>query len=136
MVARWEALVFQSEREPGNPFYQIYTLDLSTGDVKRISPASAKRLVRSSARQRAKFFSLRRTTIPSPNNTKTMSCISRIGQGASLFVDYDPNGIYAYDEKTGATKRLTSAPVTMPKELLADGKWIAFASLRSAYDHS
>src|SRR5262245_53098245 len=30
-------LVFQSEREPGNPFYQIYTLDLQTGDSKRIS---------------------------------------------------------------------------------------------------
>jgi len=27
LVARWEGLVFQSEREPGNPFYQIYTLD-------------------------------------------------------------------------------------------------------------
>ena len=25
-------LVFQSEREPGNPFYQIYTLDLTTGN--------------------------------------------------------------------------------------------------------
>src|SRR5688500_17787311 len=28
-------LVFQSEREPGNPFYQIYVLDMTTGDVKR-----------------------------------------------------------------------------------------------------
>src|SRR5436190_23397535 len=35
-------LVFQSEREPGNPFYQIYTLDLSSGDVKRISPGLGK----------------------------------------------------------------------------------------------
>src|SRR5579864_1036461 len=35
-------LVFQSEREPGNPFYQIYTLDLSSGDVKRISPGMGK----------------------------------------------------------------------------------------------
>jgi len=26
-------LVFQSEREPGNPFYQIYLLDLGTGDT-------------------------------------------------------------------------------------------------------
>ena len=26
-------LVFQSEREPGNPFYQIYVLDLATGDT-------------------------------------------------------------------------------------------------------
>src|SRR5687767_1636082 len=35
-------LVFQSEREAGNPFYQIYVLDLSTGDTKRISPGTGK----------------------------------------------------------------------------------------------
>src|SRR6266581_9636164 len=35
-------LVFQSEREPGNPFYQIYVLDLATGDTKRISPGYGK----------------------------------------------------------------------------------------------
>src|SRR5512142_475425 len=35
-------LVFQSEREPGNPFYQMYVLDLATGDAKRISPGAGK----------------------------------------------------------------------------------------------
>src|SRR5436190_14613754 len=35
-------LVFQSEREPGNPFYQIYGLDLTTGETKRISPGLGK----------------------------------------------------------------------------------------------
>ena len=35
-------LVFQSEREPGNPFYQIYALDLASGDTKRISPGVGK----------------------------------------------------------------------------------------------
>jgi len=35
-------LVFQSEREPGNPFYQIYVLDLATGDTKRISTGVGK----------------------------------------------------------------------------------------------
>ena len=35
-------LVFQSEREPGNPFYQIYELDLTTGDTRRISTGSGK----------------------------------------------------------------------------------------------
>ena len=35
-------LVFQSEREPGNPFYQIYMLDLETGDSRRISPGHGK----------------------------------------------------------------------------------------------
>ena len=31
-----QRLVFQSEREPGNPFYQIYALDFATGETKRI----------------------------------------------------------------------------------------------------
>src|SRR5947199_5720747 len=35
-------LVFQSEREPGNPFYQIYVLDFATGEAKRISPGVGK----------------------------------------------------------------------------------------------
>src|SRR5467141_5387957 len=35
-------LVFQSEREPGNPFYQIYVLDLGTGDTTRVSTGIGK----------------------------------------------------------------------------------------------
>src|SRR5437762_13120771 len=35
-------IVFQSEREPDNPFYQIYLLDLATGETKRISPGTVK----------------------------------------------------------------------------------------------
>ncbi|MBI4622168.1 MAG: M20/M25/M40 family metallo-hydrolase [Verrucomicrobia bacterium] len=36
------ALIFQSEREPNNPFYQIYLLDLETGDTRRVSPGTGK----------------------------------------------------------------------------------------------
>ncbi|MEO7318536.1 MAG: peptidase M28, partial [Chthoniobacteraceae bacterium] len=35
-------LIFQSEREAENPFYQIYTLDLTTGDSARVSPGVGK----------------------------------------------------------------------------------------------
>ena len=35
-------LIFQSEREPGNPFYQIYLMDLETGDTRRVSPGTGK----------------------------------------------------------------------------------------------
>src|SRR5262245_28876803 len=35
-------MVFQSEREFGNPWYQIYLLDLETGDTARISPGTGK----------------------------------------------------------------------------------------------
>ena len=31
-------LIFQSEREAGNPFYQIYIFDLESGDTHRVSP--------------------------------------------------------------------------------------------------
>ncbi|MEK7699169.1 MAG: hypothetical protein AAB332_02080, partial [Planctomycetota bacterium] len=30
-------LIFQSEREPGNPFYQIYLMSLETGETHRVS---------------------------------------------------------------------------------------------------
>ena len=36
------ALIFQSEREPDNPFYQIYFLDLLTGDTHRVSSGMGK----------------------------------------------------------------------------------------------
>ena len=35
-------MVFQSEREPGNPFFQIYRMDLESGDVRRISTGVGK----------------------------------------------------------------------------------------------
>ncbi|HUU22451.1 MAG TPA: peptidase M28, partial [Phycisphaerae bacterium] len=35
-------LVFMSERQPGNPFFQIYALDFQTGDVSRISTGQGK----------------------------------------------------------------------------------------------
>ncbi|MFP6641285.1 MAG: M28 family peptidase [Myxococcota bacterium] len=35
-------LIFQSEREPGNPFYQIYTLNLRTGASRLVSPGVGK----------------------------------------------------------------------------------------------
>jgi len=35
-------LIFQSEREPENPFYQQYIFDLETGETKRVSPGTGK----------------------------------------------------------------------------------------------
>src|SRR5262245_43301265 len=35
-------LVFQSEREPGNPFYQIYLMDMESGNTTRVSPGTGK----------------------------------------------------------------------------------------------
>jgi Tol biopolymer transport system component len=35
-------LVFQSEREEGNPFFQIYVLDFESGEARRVSPGHGK----------------------------------------------------------------------------------------------
>lgn len=35
-------LIFQSEKEADNPFYQIYILDFETGDINRVSPGYGK----------------------------------------------------------------------------------------------
>jgi len=35
-------LVFQSERDADNPFYQIYLMDLETGDTRRLSTGVGK----------------------------------------------------------------------------------------------
>jgi Tol biopolymer transport system component len=35
-------LVFQSEREADNPFFQIYVANLATGDIRRVSPGRGK----------------------------------------------------------------------------------------------
>ena len=35
-------IVFQSEREPGNPFYQIYRADLENGEIPRVSTGVGK----------------------------------------------------------------------------------------------
>jgi Tol biopolymer transport system component len=37
-----KSLIFQSEREQDNPFYQIYLLDFETGDTHRVSPGIGK----------------------------------------------------------------------------------------------
>ncbi|QLY27178.1 M28 family peptidase [Bdellovibrio sp. KM01] len=35
-------MIFQSEREPGNPFYQMYVMDLKNGETRRVSPGVGK----------------------------------------------------------------------------------------------
>src|SRR5437899_4570939 len=37
-----QSLIFQSERDPDSPFYQIYLLDFESGDTHRVSPGIGK----------------------------------------------------------------------------------------------
>ena len=84
-------LVFQSEREPGNPFYQIYVLDLATGDTKRISPGIGKTtcaFFRPGHRRDRVRLDARRSEIEAVAGRGAR--LPRVGQGAPLLVGLRP----------------------------------------------
>ena len=129
-------MVFQSEREPGNPFYQIYVIDLTSGAVKRISPGIGKTT--------CAFFRPRSTEIlfasthadPESKRLQDEEIAFRAsGQQRRYAWDFDPwMDIYVYDEKTGATKRLTHTQGYDAEAAYSpDGEWIVFSSNRDAY---
>jgi Tol biopolymer transport system component len=129
-------LVFQSEREPGNPFYQIYVMDLGTGDVKRISPGLGKTT--------CAFFRpasdeiLFSSTHHDPKSKQYQDeefAFRASGKERRYAWDYDPEmDIYAYSEKSGALKRLTTAHgYDAEASYSPDGQSIVFSSMRDVY---
>jgi Tol biopolymer transport system component len=132
-------LVFQSEREPGNPFYQIYVVDLTSGDTKRISNGVGKTTCAffRPGSDEIEFAS----THADPKSKQLQDeelAFRASGKERRYSWDYDPEmDIYAYSEKTGAMKRLTTARgYDAEGSYSPDGRLIVFASMRSAYDHA
>ena len=132
-------MVFQSEREPDNPFYQIYVFDLESGEVKRISPGIGKTT--------CAFFRpgtdeiLFGSTHADPQARQLQKeelAFRASGKQRRYTWDFDPEmEIYAYSERTGALKRLTTARgYDAEASYSLDGQWIAFSSTRDAYERS
>ena len=136
-------LVFQSEREPGNPFYQIYTLDLATGETRRISPGIGKTtcaFFRPAAGGRGQTIEIEfASTHADPKSRQLQDeelSIRASGKERRYSCDYDPEmDIYAYDEKAGTTRRLTTARgYDAEGSYSPDGQWLVFTSMRDAYN--
>ena len=132
-------LVFQSEREAGNPFYQIYTLDLATGDTKRVSSGIGKTTCAffRPGSDEIEFAS----THGDPKSRQYQDeeiAFRASGKERRYSWDYDPEmDIYAHNEKTGATRRLTTARgYDAEASYSPDGQWIAFTSMRDAYNRT
>jgi Tol biopolymer transport system component len=132
-------LVFQSEREPGNPFYQIYALDLASGDAKRISPGHGKTT--------CAFFRpgsdqiLFASTHHDPRSKALQQeelDFRASGKERRYAWDYDPEfEIYVAAESTGKLTRLTDARgYDAEASYSPDGQWIAFSSMRDAYSRT
>jgi Tol biopolymer transport system component len=131
-------IVFQSEREAGNPFYQIYTLNLSTGDSQRISPGTGKTTCAffSPGTDEIEFASTHAD--PKSKEYQEQELAFRAsGKERRYSWDYDPEmDIYSYNGKTNALTRLTTARgYDAEGSYSPDGQWIVFSSMRSAYDH-
>jgi Tol biopolymer transport system component len=130
-------LVFQSEREPGNPFYQIYVLDLTTGETKRISPGIGKTTCAffRPGSDEIEFAS----THADPKSKQLQEeeiAFRASGRQRRYAWDYDTAmDIYAVNEKTGAMRRLTDAfGYDAEGSYSPDGQWIVFTSMRDAYN--
>ena len=130
-------MVFQSERESGNPFYQIYLLDRESGDLERVSPGHGKTTCAwiHPDGDRVLFAS---TQFDPEAKSKQQSELDfrASGQQRRYAWDYDSQfELVEWNRKTGAYKRLTNAlGYDAEASYSPDGKLIAFSSNRAAYD--
>lgn len=132
-----KTLVFQKERDPKNPFYQIFTLDLMTGDTKLISNGTGKttcawvhpgghQIMYSSTHLDPNF----KTKVE--EEFKTRNSPEKKGYSWSYDETFD---IFSKDLQTSTTKRLTKElGYDAEGSYSPDGKWITFASNRNGYN--
>lgn len=131
-------MIFQSERDVTNPFYQIFLMDMETGDQERVSPGSGKTTcawiypdgqhllfasthldAEAKAKQEAEF------------KERATSKVRRYSW------DYDEHyDLFEYSLKDKSLKQLTKAVgYDAEGSISPDGSHIVFASNRAAYDH-
>jgi len=132
-------MVFQSEREEGNPFYQIYLLDLETGDIERVSPGMGKTScawIHPDGKQ--VMFASTHEDAEAESDQKKEFEERESGTARKYSWDYDADfEIYEYDLETEEYKNLTNTKGYDAEGAYSpDGKKIVFASNRQAYDGS
>ncbi len=132
-------MIFQSEREPDNPFYQIYLMDLETGDVERISTGSGKTTCAwiHPEGDRVLFASTRDDPEAQAKQREELDKRAA-GQGRRYSWSFDEHyDIYQTVPGSGQFSRLTDAPgYDAEGSWSPDGKLIVFASNRHAYQQA
>jgi len=130
-------LVFQSERSKENPFYQIYLLDLETGDTRQVSPGHGKTtcpfiqphggdILFGSTHHDPKSLELQQAELD----------FRASGEERRYSWDYDPEmEIWIEDAESKKLVRLTDVRgYDAEASYSPDGQWIVFSSMRDAYN--
>lgn len=129
-------MVFQSEREPGNPFFQIYLMDLEFGDLTRVSPGTGKTTCAWIHPEGDRVLFASTHGDPASKQLQQAEIDFReSGQERRYSWDYDPQfELYEFDVESKSYKNLTNT-----RGYDAEGSWspdgslICFASNRQAY---
>jgi Tol biopolymer transport system component len=132
-------LVFQSEREPGNPFYQIYLMDMSSGDVSRVSPGIGKTTCSFINPETGDVLFASTHHDPRSKQLQEEELAFRAsGKERRYSWDYDPEmELYVRSAKTGMLRRLTNKRgYDAEASFSPDGQWIVFSSTRQAYERA
>ncbi len=129
-------LIFQSVRESGNPFYQIYLLSLQTGDVHRVSPGLGKTTC-SFFRPGTDEVLFASTHLDPDARKKQRDEIAFLAEGKTRRYSWDYDAqmdIFSSRRDGSGTKRLTEATgYDAEGSYSPDGQKIVFTSLRDAF---
>lgn len=129
-------MVFQSERDAANPFFQIFHLDRETGDTRRISPGHGKTTCAWIHPQGDRILFASTHEDPQAVQKQEEELKQRsAGTTRRYSWDYDENyELYEYSLKSDTYKPLTNAKgYDAEGSYSPDGSLIAFASNRHAY---
>ncbi len=130
-------MVFQSERAEGNPFFQIYLLDLETGDTRQVSPGHGKTTCAFIRPETGEILFASTHHDPRSAELQRAEYEAREAGTASRYAwDYDPEmELYVAPAGGGEPVRLTEARgYDAEGSYSPDGEWIVFASNRQAYE--
>ena len=132
--AAGKRLIFQSEREAGNPFYQMYTLDLESGDTVRISPGTGKTTCGFFTPDGLIFASTHEDPEAAAKQKAELE-FRASGKQRRYSWDYDATmDIFAAKPDGSGVVNLTKSPGYDAEGAASpDGKQIVFCSLRGAY---
>lgn len=129
-------LVFQSERRDDNPFFQIYLLDMESGDTEPISPGHGKTTCAwVHPNNNLVLYASTQDDPEARNKQKAELEFRESGKTKRYSWDYDETyELYAFDRKKKTYNRLTDAKgYDAEGSYSPDGKLIAFASNRNGY---